>query len=181
MIRVCFHGAESTGKSVLSRKLATELGCPLVAEYGREYWDLHNIERRLTLAQLEEIAIGHLQREEEMLLRVHRILFTDTNALTTRMFSRYYNGASTVGLEALADRCASRYDVVFLCEDDIPYEDDPDRSGEANRTEFQKRIRADLASRKIPFFILRGDLETRVREVGKVLKRVEKWTNWLAS
>jgi nicotinamide riboside kinase len=36
VIRVCFHGAESTGKSVLAGKLARELGCPLVGEYGRE-------------------------------------------------------------------------------------------------------------------------------------------------
>ncbi len=35
MIRVCFHGAESTGKSTLASALAEEFGCPLVPEYGR--------------------------------------------------------------------------------------------------------------------------------------------------
>jgi len=140
---------------------------------------LHNVERRLSLAQLEEIAVGHLAREDEFLLSANRVLFTDTNALTTRMFSRYYNGDATPGLEILADRCHARYDVVFLCEDDIPYEDDPDRSGEANRAEFQKRIRADLVTRKIPYFVLNGDLDSRAQKVGEVLKRVRKWTNWL--
>ena len=82
-------------------------------------------------------------------------------------------------MEKLADACSARYDVVFLCEDDIPYEDDPDRSGEANRTEFQKRIRADLLTRHIPFFTLRGDLQMRAKRVGEVLSRVKKWTNWL--
>ena len=181
VVNAVFLGAPSTGKTTICTRLAREYQTDWMPEYGREYWDLHNINRRLTLPQLEEIAIGHLQREEELLLQANGVLFTDTNALTTRMFSRYYNGSSTPGLEQLADNCASRYDVVFLCEDDIPYEDDPDRSGEANRTEFQKRIRADLSIRKIPFFVLRGDLEMRIREVGTVLSRVQKWTNWLAS
>ena len=37
MIRVCFHGAESTGKTVLAGKMAGELRCPWVPEYGRTY------------------------------------------------------------------------------------------------------------------------------------------------
>ena len=36
MIRVCFHGAESTGKSSMAAKLAGE-GVPCVPEYGRDY------------------------------------------------------------------------------------------------------------------------------------------------
>lgn len=180
VVNAVFLGAPSTGKTTLCAHLAREYSTLWMPEYGREYWDLHNVNRRLTLAQLEEIAVGHLEREEKLLQKANRILFTDTNALTTRMFSRYYNGAATLGLEKLADACGARYDVVFLCEDDIPYEDDPDRSGEANRTEFQKRIRADLLRRRIPFFPLRGSLQARTRRVGEVLSRVRKWTNWLA-
>ena len=37
MIRVCLHGAESTGKSTLARKLAARFACPAVPEYGRTY------------------------------------------------------------------------------------------------------------------------------------------------
>ena len=35
MIRICFHGAESTGKSVLAEQLSRDLDCPWVPEYGR--------------------------------------------------------------------------------------------------------------------------------------------------
>ena len=41
MIRVCFHGAESTGKSVLARRLEARFGWPWVPEYGREYAEAH--------------------------------------------------------------------------------------------------------------------------------------------
>lgn len=37
MMRVCFHGAESTGKTSLARRIAGDLGCPWVPEYGREF------------------------------------------------------------------------------------------------------------------------------------------------
>ena len=179
VVNAVFMGAPSTGKTTICARLAQQYETQWMPEYGREYWDLHNINRRLSLPQLEEIASGHLERENDLLLRANRVLFTDTNALTTRMFSFYYNGDATAGLEKMADACAARYDIFFLCDDDIPYEDDPDRSGEANRAEFQKRIRADLMMRHIPFFNLRGDVETRIAEVGKVLARFEKWTNWL--
>ncbi len=181
VVNAVFLGAPSTGKTTLSSRLAREFQTEWMPEYGREYWELHNVNRRLTLKQLEEIAVGHLEREEQLLQRANRVLFTDTNALTTRLFSYYYNGGATPGLEELANRCSARYDVVFFCEDDIPYEDDPDRSGEANRTEFQKRIRADLLERRISFFTLRGDLEARALEVKRVLSRVQKWTNWLGA
>jgi HTH-type transcriptional repressor of NAD biosynthesis genes len=179
VVNAVFLGAPSTGKTTLCTRLARDFSTEWMPEYGREYWDSHNINRRLTNAQLEEIAVGHLQREDELLLLANRVLFTDTNAQTTRMFSHYYNRDATPHLELLADRCAARYDVFFLCADDIPYEDDPDRSGEANRTEFQKRIRADLLMRRIPFFTVSGSLDERAEIVRGVLARVSKWQNWL--
>jgi nicotinamide riboside kinase len=95
------------------------------------------------------------------------------------MFSLDYHGFATPHLTKLAQQSATRYDLVFLCEDDIPYDDTWDRSGEVHRTIFQKRIIADLTLRKIPFIRLRGDLETRVAKVKRVLSSFEKYQNVL--
>jgi nicotinamide mononucleotide transporter len=38
---VCFHGAESTGKSVLAERLRRRFGWPWVPEYGRAYAERH--------------------------------------------------------------------------------------------------------------------------------------------
>jgi HTH-type transcriptional regulator, transcriptional repressor of NAD biosynthesis genes len=174
---VALLGAPSTGKTALAGRLAREYGTRWMPEYGREYWERHQAARRLTPEQLVEIAEGHLEREEALLYESDRYLFTDTNALTTYVFAQYYHGSAPARLAELALLAASRYDLVFLCGDDIPYEDTWDRSGEVNRRAFQKRVAADLAARKIPFFTLYGTLDERVRQVKGVLGRYEKYAN----
>ena len=78
----------------------------------------------------------------------------------------------------MAEKAALRYDLVFLCGDDIPYDDTWDRSGEINRQVFQKRVSSDLIQRRIPYFVLNGDLERRVRLVKRVLDRYRKYASW---
>jgi NadR type nicotinamide-nucleotide adenylyltransferase len=175
---VVFLGAPSTGKTTLAEALAREFNTVWMPEYGREYWEQHQVERRLTLAQLVEIAEGHLAREDHWLTKANGVLFTDTNALTTCVFSRYYHGAAHPRLAELAQRAAARYDLVCLCETDIPYDDTWDRSGDANRVAFQNQIVADLLQRKIPFFRIAGDLPARIAAVKRLLMRYPKYRNF---
>ena len=88
---VVFLGAPSSGKTTMAERMAQEFGTVWMPEYGREYWEQHQIDRRLSLGQLVEIAEGHLEREEKLLDEANRFLFTDTNALTTYVFSLYYH------------------------------------------------------------------------------------------
>ena len=107
-------------------------------------------------------------------------MFTDTNAITTFIFSlsyhqRVHGWGHKHRLVELAHQAQSRYDLVFLCDTDIPYEDTWDRSGEVNRQIFQKQIIGDLLHRKIPFILLRGDLATRIAKVKNILSRFKKY------
>ena len=174
---VVFLGAPSTGKTTIASRLAQEYNTLWMSEYGREYWEEHQVNRRLSLMQLMEIAQGHLEREEALLRRANQFLFTDTNALTTYHFSLYYHNAVAPELVQLAIESASRYDLVFVCSDDIPYDDTYDRSGEVNRRIFQKQIEGELIVRKIPFFRLCGNLDERVQFVKNVLGQYRKYSN----
>ncbi len=175
IVNVVFLGAPSTGKSTIAEILAHDFNTEWMPEYGREYWEKNQIERRLTLEQLVEIAEGHLDREESRLLKAKKYLFTDTNVLTTRIFSHYYHGKASSKLEEMAQQHASRYDLFFLCDTDIPYDDTWDRSGDANRLKMQKMIIEDLETRKIKFIKLSGNLEKRVAKVKKILDSFEKY------
>jgi HTH-type transcriptional regulator, transcriptional repressor of NAD biosynthesis genes len=163
----------------LAERLAKEFDTVWMPEYGREYWDAHQVDRRLTLEQLAEIAERHLAKEEALLFEANRYLFTDTNALTTYVFSLYYHGKAHEQLIAYANATVARYDLVFLCDSDIPYDDTWDRSGDGNRQVFQQQIVGDLAERKVPYFILRGALEDRIAYVKQVLSRFRKYRNLL--
>ena len=131
------------------------------------------------MKQLVEIADGHLEREENLLYQANHYLFTDTNAITTYMFSLYYHNMVAPRLIEMANQASSRYDLVFVCDIDIPYDDTWDRSGDVNRQIFQKQIINDLVARKIPFFLLQGNLQTRIQYVKQILSKYRKYQNSL--
>lgn len=177
IVNVVLLGAPSTGKTTLAECLAREFDTQWMPEYGREYWERYQVNRRLDQEQLVEIAERHIEREDSLLEKSNRYLFTDTNAITTATFARYYHGSLKPHLAALADRAVKRYDIVFVCDIDIPYEDTWDRSGEVNRAAFQRQVISDLNERKVPFVMLRGKLEERISRVRWMLSRLKKYMN----
>ncbi|MDD3118106.1 MAG: AAA family ATPase [Victivallales bacterium] len=168
-----FLGAPSTGKSTLAAALAQKYHTRFVPEYGREYWEQHQVDRRFPLQGFDAIVAGHLASEERAFLASDRYCFIDTNAITTYMFSLDYHGAATPYVTRVAEENASRYDLFFLCGDDIPYEDTPDRSGDQKRHEFQQAIIADLRRRKIPYLLLTGTPAERMAAVAEAMARKE--------
>lgn len=172
---IVFLGAPSTGKTTIAEELAKIYSTVWMPEYGREYWEKHQIERRLTPQQLVDIAEGHLERESKLLFTADHYLFVDTNALTTYMFAQSYHGSVLPRLSHLALAAASSYDLVFLCSTDIPYDDTWDRSGDVSRHIFQKQIIDDLKVRRIPFFTLRGTPSKRIKYVQEILSIFNKY------
>ncbi len=165
IVNVVFLGAPSSGKTTLAKRLAQDFDTQWMPEYGREYWERHQADRRLSPEQLVEIAETHVEREDTLLEQSNHYLFTDTNAITTATFARYYHGTVHPRLAVLVDRAVTRYDVVFVCDIDIPDNDTWDRSGEVSRIAFQRQVIGDLNERKVPFILLRGTLEERIARV----------------
>lgn len=180
IINAVFLGAPSTGKSTLVEHLASRFNTVFMPEFGKEYWEQNQVNRRLSLEQLVEIAEGHLEREEKMLQQANNYLFTDTNAMTTRIFSHHYHGTALQKLEEMAALNQKRYDLFFLCDTDIPYDDTWDRSGEMNRDFLQNEIIKDLQARHVPFITLSGDVATRTDRVQNALQAFDKFASYKA-
>lgn len=172
---VVLLGAPCSGKTTLAERLSKEFDTQWMPEYGREYWEAHQVNHRLRPDQLMEIAEQHLDREAELIQQANRYIFTDTNALTTAHFARYYHGNVDPALDLLSTQAVARYDLFILCDIDFPYEDTWDRSGDVNREEFQKEIVCDLNQRGISFISLSGSVEDRVMKVRSVLSKFDKY------
>ena len=89
MIRVCLHGAESTGKSTLARKLAERFACPVVPEYGRAYAETHGID--FTMADLLAIAAEQDRLMREAAVGAPPLLLLDTD-LSIGSFGEHADG-----------------------------------------------------------------------------------------
>lgn len=179
IVKVCFLGAPSTGKSTLARKMADLFQTKYMPEYGAEFWLENHVDRRITLEQFEQISPEHRNREDLLALDSNRYLFCDTCAITTYMFAKDYHGAAGPILTKQAKEAEKRYDLFFLCDTDIPYDNTWERSGDQKRKWFQNQIIADLKERKIPFIRLSGNLEERMEKVRNALKGFEKYDNIL--
>ena len=177
IFNIAFLGAPSTGKTTICEALVKEFNTKWMPEYGRDYWEKNQIERRLSENQLLEIAEGHLERENRLIYESNKFLFTDTNAITTFMFSKYYHNSISKELSNLATIAEKRYDLFFLCDTDIPYDDTWDRSGDVNRNWFQEQIEDDLKLRKLPYIKLSGSLQSRIKKVSEIIKGIHKYEN----
>lgn len=149
MIRVCFHGAESTGKSVLAEKLSRELGLPWVPEYGREYAESHGT--NFTMADLLAIAAGHEARVKAVEAGGAALALLDTDPLMTAAWAEMLFGEVPPALMAYP-----KTDLYLLFEADVPWIDDGTRffGKSPLRTRFaalaeEMLLRADVPWRRI--------------------------------
>lgn len=177
--KVCFLGAPSTGKTTLAKSMAEKHKTVWMPEYGAQYWLEHQVNRRITLEQFEEMAPEHIRREDALTLQARLYLFCDTSPITTYAFAKDYHGTAGPVLTQLAVEAEKRYDLFFLCGTDIPYADTWDRSGDQKRKWFHNLIISDLAKRGVPYFRVYGSVDERVSQVDEILRQHQKFGNLL--
>jgi len=172
-------GAESTGKSELTRELAIHYQTEHVQEHGREFWlSHHDPDGILSLRQLAQLADEHRNIEETAVLKANRLLFCDTDARITRQYSCWYHdGSVDPKLAQYADECRDRYHLTILCGDDIPYIDDGTRAGPVRRRQAQQELMALLDAAGVDWVDAKGSLKQRVQIVTDAIRerRLDCW------
>lgn len=157
--RVCLFGPESTGKSTLATNLASHFGTVAVPEYARTHIDLRgNIVEE---SDLPVFARGQAAAEDAMAGMANRVLFCDTDAIITAIWSRWLFGRCDRGVLALAE--SRRYDLYLLTDIDVPWVADPQRYLPEDRERFFADCRDELDSRKRPYRIISGSWAERMR------------------
>ncbi len=165
--RVVFVGTESTGKSTLARRMAEELNTLWTHEFGRELWETQGLQG--SFADFLKIARRQRQREDAGVRHARRFLFCDTNAWTTLLWCLRAFGAADARLHDLVDRTELDYKWI-LCDNDFGWVRDGTREMEGVASgEFQQQHIRDLERRRIPFTVVSGSIEERVRQVKETL------------
>ena len=162
--RICFLGGESSGKSTITAALAKEFKTNFVAEYGRTLSEMQN--NQFVFEDLLKIAKTHIKHEDELAAESFRYLFIDTSPLTTLLYSQHLFGKADPELVWLSNR---KYDVTFLCAPDFPFINDGTREGNGFREWQHEWYLRELAERNIPYSVLNGNLDERIKQVKNIL------------
>lgn len=155
--RVCLFGPESCGKSTLARQLAAHFATRAVPEYAQILLAQQGGE--VAEADLAIIARGQLAAEAALARQAHRLLFCDTDLLTSVLWSRELFGRASAELKAQA--ALQSYDLTLLCSPDVPWVDDLHRLRPDNRQGFFQRCVDILDAHGRPYRVLSGDWQAR--------------------
>jgi NadR type nicotinamide-nucleotide adenylyltransferase len=160
VIRVCFHGAESTGKSVLAERLRARFGWPWVPEYGREYAETHGAE--FTMADLLAMAEGQDAAMRAASVARPEVLILDTDPLMTAAWAQMLFGEAPDVLFGYA-----KADLYLLFAPDVPWVADGTRffGSEAERARFAAVSEAVLVRAGVGYQVIDGDWASRERQV----------------
>ena len=161
--RICLHGPESTGKSTLGTRLAAELGCEVVPEYGRAYCEAHGtdigVSELVHIAQTQD-TMNNAAAARATELGLGFVLF-DTDPLITAVWSDMMFGATAGYMrDAYFNAFDGFADLYLLLDIDLPFVDD----GLRVYAEARERQRFfDLCQKELE---VRGVSYTRVHGVG---------------
>ena len=160
MIRVCFHGAESAGKSVLAQKLSGESGWLWVPEYGRTYCEEHGTD--LTMDDLLAIAAGQDAAMQTAAAKRPDVLLLDTDPLMTAAWAQMLFGKVPPTLLEY-----EQADLYLLFAADTPWVPDGTRVfGNADdRERFAEIAEAILARVAATYQVISGDWDSRESQV----------------
>jgi NadR type nicotinamide-nucleotide adenylyltransferase len=156
VIRVCFHGAESTGKSTLIARLAREYGWPSVPEFGREWAEAHGTD--FTMDDLLAMAWGQDRAMHSAAAAAPPLLLLDTDPLMTAAWAQMLFGETPAELFGY-----DKSELYLLFSADVPWIDDGTRffGTIAERATFAALSEAVLVRAGVPYRTIAGDWRER--------------------
>ncbi len=156
--RVCVFGPESTGKSTLTANLAAHFQTIAVPEYARTH--IEHRKGRIAHQDIPMIARGQMAAEDALAFNANRILFCDTDLITTSVWSNWLFQSCPDWITAEANR--REYDLYLLTDVDVPWVEDQVRYLSEERRSFFEHCRQQLESRGRKYHVVNGSWDDRL-------------------
>ncbi len=166
--KIVVIGPESTGKSTLSREIATALNTVYVPEFARIYLD--SINRPYTEEDLLIIARRQLSGEDSLTPEANKLLICDTDLYVIKVWSEHkYQRCHRRILEQIAQRS---YDLYLLTGVDMPWEDDPQREyPDSGMRRYFFHIYKDIVVHSgVPWALIEGTPQERLQRALTVIR-----------
>ena len=165
---ICVYGPESTGKSTLTRQLAEYYHVPYVEEYAKHIIDSKHGD--ICFEDMETIVKGHHEAIEEALQQNTPLLFVDTDAIISKLWSNELFGKESPLIEEFIDR--QKFDHYLLLDVDLPWVNDIHRYRPNEREAFFRMCEEQLVERKKSYTIIRGVNGQRFENAKKTIEKL---------
>lgn len=168
--RVLVVGGESTGKSTLVQNLAIAYNTNFVREIGRDTCEIAGGEEYMDKNDLIENLLRQKTEEIKAAQYSNRILFVDTDALTTKFYSGFLlkDRVEQWECDCLADAISeiNRFDLILFLEPTVDFVQDGTRSEEiaSDRKKYSEQIKRLFRAKNIKFRCIDGDYLQRFNE-----------------
>jgi HTH-type transcriptional regulator, transcriptional repressor of NAD biosynthesis genes len=162
--KVCFYGPESTGKSTMASTMAKKFNTEFVPEVAREML----ITNDFSIDDIIRIGKAQTHRVHEKTRTANKILFCDTDLITTQIYAQHYLGTIPQILYDLEKEV--NYDIYFFMDIDTEWIADGLRDLGHRRQEMFDLFRKALHDRNIPYIFLTGDREKKEELVINTVK-----------
>lgn len=169
--KVCFYGPESTGKSTMAKRMADLYQTNFVPEVAREMITSNDF----TVEDIIKIGHAQTQRVIDKTKTANKILFCDTDLITTEIYSQIYLNEVPPELYELEKQI--QYDLYFLFDIDVKWVEDGLRDMGDKREVMFAKFKQALDKRSINYILVSGNYERREQYVVEKLNDLMKEFN----
>lgn len=174
--KILIIGSESTGKSTLVENLASYYNTNFVVEIGRETCDYAGGEDKILYEDLLENLIRQKEEVIKGIKTSNKLLFVDTDALTTNFFSEVLlddlNQKENITNLSKHINLSNDWDLVlFLDIDGVPFVQDGTRNEEfkIERKKYNSLLKEMFDENNLNYEVIKGNYLERFEQAKKII------------